>query len=53
MDAISIYDCGLRIASTKFKHNPAIFFLAPVTHFIVLWADQIKTVQENLAPAGS
>ena len=53
MDAISIYDYGLRIVSTKFKHNPAIIFLAPVSHFIVLWADQIKIVQENLAPASS
>lgn len=46
-------DYGLQVVSPKFKQSPAVIFLAPMNHSVVLWADQIKTVQENLAPAGS
>lgn len=41
---------GLQVVSPKFKHRPAVIFLAAMNHSTALWADQIKTVQENLAP---
>lgn len=54
MDAISVNDYGLQVISPKFKHSTSsVIFLAPVNHSIVLWADQIKIAQENLAPASS
>lgn len=53
MDAISVNDYGLQVISSKFKYSISVIFLAPMNHSGVLWADQIKTVQENLAPAGS
>lgn len=53
MDAISVNDCGLQVISPKFKHSTSVIFLAPVNRSIVLCADQIKTVRENLAPASS